>query len=292
MVNYEAYRETKAHGDEIFPFTIYPCAIPDLFPEVMTHWHEEMEIIYVKKGSGLITVDSDKRKVTAPCLVFILPGQLHAIHGISGIRFAYENIIFHPRCLLAKNGELFDKEFLTPLFEGKVQISSFVTEDSENFLPLSAPLDACDEMAGVKDEAYPLFVKSQLFLLSYRLLKIYPLGELSEDKRKLFDRVKPVLSYIEEHYGDKIMVADAAARTGFSEAHFMRFFKEIMGMPFVAYLKEYRLSKAESLLRSTDHSVLYIAQETGFSNFSYFIRSFKDKYGVTPLKYREKKAKV
>lgn len=48
------YQETKQHGSRLFPFNIYPCTIPLDFPAVPLHWHKEMELIYIKKGKGLI----------------------------------------------------------------------------------------------------------------------------------------------------------------------------------------------------------------------------------------------
>ena len=51
------YHEIKEHGKREFPFNIYPCSIPVDFSHVALHWHEEMEIIAVKKGKGRITVE-------------------------------------------------------------------------------------------------------------------------------------------------------------------------------------------------------------------------------------------
>ena len=47
-----------------------------------------------------------------------------------------------------------------------------------------------------------------------------------------------------------------------------------------------RLQKAEDLLQFTDFDLTYISQETGFCDCSHFIKAFKQKYGVTPRKYR------
>ena len=60
-----------------------------------------------------------------------------------------------------------------------------------------------------------------------------------------------------------------------------------MGTSFINYLKDYRLTMAARLLQSSDSSVLNIAAEVGFDNLSYFNRAFKEKFGVTPLKYRK-----
>ena len=53
--HYYDYHEIKEHAGRDFPFNIYPCSIPLDFKLVPVHWHEEMEIISVKKGRGLVT---------------------------------------------------------------------------------------------------------------------------------------------------------------------------------------------------------------------------------------------
>jgi len=50
MPNQERLRETKHHGAVRFPFNIYPCTIPGDFLQVPLHWHDSMELVYVKKG--------------------------------------------------------------------------------------------------------------------------------------------------------------------------------------------------------------------------------------------------
>lgn len=66
----------------------------------------------------------------------------------------------------------------------------------------------------------------------------------------------------------------------------MKFFKSHMGSGFIEYLNGYRLTMAERLLRSSDLSVLEVAQQSGFDNLSYFNRIFKKKYENSPGKYR------
>lgn len=284
-MDYQDYREGKIHGNAVFPFNIYPCAIPEMFTGVLTHWHDEFEIIYIKKGSGIVTVGRESRSLTAPAVVFVLPGQLHAIGQKETEHMEYENIIFHPRLLTGDKGNSFDMEYLLPLFEGLVQIPTFLPASHALFSVLTKPLDACDSEADKQEKYSPLFVKGQLMLLCYHLRANFPVAEETLLQQSSLNQVKPVLTYIHRNYAEKIRIADVAKSVGFSEAYFMRFFRENMGCSFVSYLNEYRLAQAEILLRTTRESVLDIAQETGFPNFSYFIRSFKLKYGTTPLKY-------
>ena len=71
------YHEIKEHGKREFPFNIYPCSIPVDFSHVALHWHEEMEIIAVKKGKGRITVDTVSYPVEEGDILAVFPGQLH-----------------------------------------------------------------------------------------------------------------------------------------------------------------------------------------------------------------------
>ena len=78
-----------------------------------------------------------------------------------------------------------------------------------------------------------------------------------------------------------------AEACGFSQSHFMTFFTASFGTSFLSYQREYRLNVASRLLLSSSGPVLNIAQETGFDNLSYFNRSFKAMFGVTPRQFRE-----
>ena len=53
MQNQASLQETKQHGAVRFPFNLYPCTIPGDFQQVALHWHESMELVFVKRGAGL-----------------------------------------------------------------------------------------------------------------------------------------------------------------------------------------------------------------------------------------------
>ena len=115
------YHEIKEHGKREFPFNIYPCSIPVDFSHVALHWHEEMEIIAVKKGKGRITVDTVSYPVEEGDILAVFPGQLHAISCGNGERMEYENIIFRLSMLMGDNGDGCTVHFLKPLQEGQAK---------------------------------------------------------------------------------------------------------------------------------------------------------------------------
>ncbi len=286
ILEYENYQEKKSHVDVTFPYNTYLCSIPLDFDRVPPHWHDEMELIYIKKGHGYVTVDFNQYKVSGSTIILILPGQLHSIDQFDELSMEYENIIFHPSMLLPRTEDSSSADFLRPFFNGKIPVPSIFTSISPNYDAISSCIDACDEICKTKPTGYELFIKGKLYEFFY-ILNNRCLEEKSPKTLKSLDKIKTVTKYVETHYMDKITIAEAASLVEFSESHFMRYFKETMGTSFIDYLKEYRLTMAARLLLASDASILSIAEEVGFDNLSYFNRAFKKEYGVTPSQYRK-----
>lgn len=113
-------------------------------------------------------------------------------------------------------------------------------------------------------------------------------GKASESSNPAhLERLKTAVNYIEAHYQEPIRIQDAALECGYSESHFMRWFKQMTGTSFIRYLNRYRLEHAFSKLRTTEKTVLEISEESGFDNLSNFNRQFKKQFGVTPRELRE-----
>ena len=66
----------------------------------------------------------------------------------------------------------------------------------------------------------------------------------------------------------------------------MRWFKQMTGSSFTAYLNERRLAAAAEALKQTEDTILEIAERVGFENLSNFNRQFKAHYGETPREFR------
>lgn len=284
---YENYQEKKSHGSPTFPYTTYLCSIPLDFSSVPLHWHEELEIIYIKKGRGQIMVDLENHPVSAGTLVLILPRQLHAIGQYEDFSMEYENIIFHPDILLSKKSDDCSSDFLLPLFTNMISLPTLITPDFPNYERIAKCIDEADEICKTYPKAFQFAIKSQLFSFFFLLFSTCAdMAILPKNKRSL-DKMKQIMKYIECNYMEKITIADIASEIGVSSSHFMKFFKNTMGTSFIDYLNEYRLAMASRLLLSSDASVLDVANEVGFDNLSYFNRLFKKKFGLAPTNYRK-----
>ena len=92
--------------------------------------------------------------------------------------------------------------------------------------------------------------------------------------------------YVNEHYTEKLSLKEVANQVGFSREYFCRFFKQHMGITFLRYLNEVRISHAGRILMNTDKSISEVMQKSGFTNQTIFNRLFKEIYGMTPRQAR------
>lgn len=74
---------------------------------------------------------------------------------------------------------------------------------------------------------------------------------------------------------------------GVSHSHLCRVFKESEGVSVVNYIKEQKLLKAKGLLSATDLTLYEIAENCGFNEYEYFLKSFKKHFGISPTEYRK-----
>ena len=115
-------------------------------------------------------------------------------------------------------------------------------------------------------------------------------GELT-DKLTMSEGFKVIsagVNYLREHLDKEIKMSELAAICNISEVYFRRLFKKTMGTSPSRYRMNLRLARAAEYLRYSDISVSEIAELLGFTDTSYFIKIFREKYSLTPLKYREK----
>lgn len=286
LQKYEDYQEKKAHFDDAFLYNTYLCCIPQDFLSVPLHWHEEMEIIYIKKGSGYVSIDLSSSLVREGDIIFVVPGQLHGISQYEDIRLEYENILFDLNMLEAKTRDVCTTDFLAPLQQSHVLEKNIYTPEDAKYPKISYWIDQADEICKTFPHAYQLAVKGFLFSLFYELFSDYNIAAASKMPLPSLEKLKMILKYVEQHYQERITIQAVASYCDYSQSHFMKYFKTAMGMSFIEYLNDYRLTMAAKLLLASDCTVLSVSQEVGFENLSHFNRSFKRKFGRTPSAYR------
>lgn len=94
------------------------------------------------------------------------------------------------------------------------------------------------------------------------------------------------VQYISQHTNEPLRVDDVAGFINMSRSTITRRFQKELGFDISSFIKRCKLEEAKSLLTFTDKTLSEISSYLCFSSQSHFQTSFKKKYGVTPLQYR------
>jgi AraC-like DNA-binding protein len=98
--------------------------------------------------------------------------------------------------------------------------------------------------------------------------------------------VEALDAYIRENCGDEISNTEIGAIFGYHPFYVSRMLKEKKGITLRQYVIGYRLKAAKRMLELSTRSAAEIAEECGFTDASYFAKTFKSAFGMTPKEYR------
>jgi AraC-like DNA-binding protein/ligand-binding sensor protein len=95
-------------------------------------------------------------------------------------------------------------------------------------------------------------------------------------------------SFIAEHQGDDLCLAEVARAVNCSTFYFCKMFKKATGLHFTEYLARVRIEKAKNLLLNPNLRISEIAYEVGFQSLTHFNRVFRRLVGESPTEFRHK----
>lgn len=117
-------------------------------------------------------------------------------------------------------------------------------------------------------------------------LILLKLRETESDDALPTQMVEALDAYIRDNCGEEISNTEIGAIFGYHPFYVSRMLKEKKGITLRQYIISYRFKAAKRMLELTDKSIGEIAEQTGFTDASYFAKSFKATFGVTPKEYR------
>lgn len=288
MLESELFEAKSSTQINSFSYSSTVISIPQDGRDVSLHWHNDFEIIRVLDGQGFVSIDLERFSVKSGDICLVLPNQLHYIEQLERSFIKVESIRFSLDLLLSANGNDDSDHFFLPLMAGQQIIPWLITRDYPWYDSFSACLDEASQLCTFYPNGYALAVKSRLYQLFYIIFFNEPAVPAKSRPVKSVEKARQIVDYITEHYREHLTLEQMAAFCGFSESHFMKFFKSVIGITFTECINNYRLSQAAQLLANESMPVSKVADYCGFENISYFNRLFKKKYGTTPSTYRKR----
>ena len=106
-----------------------------------------------------------------------------------------------------------------------------------------------------------------------------------DEAAKLMEQIR---EYIDCHYMENLTAAALGNEIGISQGYLSQLIKKETGKTYSELIQQKKLEKAKELLRYSEKTVGEIAQETGYSDYYYFTKTFKRLTKMTPSEYRKK----
>lgn len=134
-----------------------------------------------------------------------------------------------------------------------------------------------------------LMLQSISAQIAIQILRESGLDNPFDRKRILVDRnyVSLAKDFMMTYYNANIKLEDICRQIHLSPHYFIRMFKEATGQSPHEFLIDFRVSKAEEMLKKGNYSIEEIARFNGFINLSHFSSLFKKERGMTPSRYRK-----
>lgn len=244
----------------------------------------DSRIIYVISGDVAATVDGKKLShLKSGNLLYIPAGVSYKIKGqylrMAVItfdlvdRWAGEELP-HPVA-----PDSFDRS-IAHIVEGaapfdKVALLDDMTSEEQ------AIRNMCEISVGAEGE-YRAVLSAMLKLLLIRV------AEAADESALPVRMVEALGRYIRENVGEEISNTEVGAIFGYHPFYISKVIKAAKGETLKQYIISYRLKLAKRMLEAGSGSIAEIAEECGFTDASYFTKTFRLTFGMTPKEYRNK----
>ena len=268
-----------------FPYTMHQRDLSNFV--VPWHWHEELEFDYVYKGS--ITVETVNHTYTMRQgeAYFLNTNIMNTKRKTPESSMTVEQAhLFHPILLTGYYRSIFETKYLNPVLKDQsieVLIIKESTKSGKEFIKILHQLAQINQEENREFEIRSLLSKA--FLVLIEEIK-FQKSHQSIPSLYSHERTKQMLSFIHQHYAEKISLQDLSDHAGLSTKECIRLFKNTFHQTPMDYLISYRIEQAKDLLKNTEEPVTNIAFMTGFQNSAYFSKTFKKYTDLTPKQYR------
>lgn len=245
------------------------------------HYHQDYEIIYIKKSSGIRVIGNNINNYSSGEVVILGPRLPH-YHVVGDVDPNDDSPIETIAVLFPES--LFDNNSNIPEFNSL----STIIEDIKYGIELKGE---CQVKVQQILEKMTLEASYLNFIALFQIMSILQTGRgkykrlssIKYDNLRLYDtRMKKTLDYISNNFQSSISVGATAQYAGMSLSGFSTTFKSQTGYTFSQYINLLRISKAAELLVTSHRGVAEVAYEVGYENLAYFNRKFKEIKQKTP----------
>ncbi|KRK82656.1 response regulator [Companilactobacillus bobalius DSM 19674] len=114
------------------------------------------------------------------------------------------------------------------------------------------------------------------------------LSDNKQESRDYSENVRQVMGLVKRNYQEDLNLRYVSDYLHLNSDYLGQLFKKETKISFSRYLNDYRIKRAQSLLKGTEQSIADISEGVGYTTTAYFYRNFKAICGISPKEYRKK----
>lgn len=242
---------------------------------VIPHWHENIEIIYVTEGELTVCLDAEKFYIKSGDVLVVNSNIMHQ-YSTEIDRSMYYCLIISIDFLNQLGLNFSDIDVKKCLYDNDIillftQMEALAQSEVDYYRP-----ELCADA-----------LKLASVLLRKHKIADSPQVDINKKNAKI-ELVKKAIIYMKKNYDKKFTLEDICEHIGFTKCYFCHTFKEVTGMSAIRMLNYIRCKEAKRMLMSSDNNVEEAALKSGFTNPSYFTKTYKEIMGQLPSQTKER----
>lgn len=251
------------------------------YADVPYHWHREMEILFVLRGTFRLVVDGQSCEMSEEDLIVIngdVPHNSTSISREALLCGVHLDAAYFERCGLPEFGSrqylcrtfLHSRSFMNHVAPMKALIARMILDQSDH-----------PEEAVVRQTIGNLLACYLYRWIPYEKTDSAASG-LRGDSRNRILRIMDTLGGRD----DSQQLSEIAEAEGLTVSHLSRLFKRHLGIGYRDYSQNIRLDNSADELRTTDLTIGTIMEHNGFGNPAVFYNKFRARFGCSPAEFR------
>lgn len=256
------------------------------------HNHEDFsELVIVMSGTAMHIVDEETYPISKGDVFVINKNTSHGYIHTDDFKIC--NIMFRLNDIFNSDNDITKSEGFHALFV----IEPNLTKESSYQSRLKLRMKEFDYISNILELMINEFNNNhsgrQTMLISLfmnllvTLSRNYVLVDFDMKSNISAINIAKSVSFIENHYSEKITIGQLADLSFMSKRHFARVFYDNYKITPISYINNVRMSHSKYLLINTLLPIGEIAWQCGFTDHNFFSRRFKKFTGKTPQAYRK-----
>jgi AraC-like DNA-binding protein len=291
LLDHRGYYDLQLDKD--FPFHVTLFQFPSRPRTPIPNWHERLEVCMPLDGPARMRMGEETVELAPGDLLVVDNLKLHRLEDFPGFKTRLIAISFMPEFVYSPGSTSCDYAFLVPFYAKREGHPHVLRATDDLAAPVYlAMVELLQRYFRSKEVLYvQAGCKASFLQILYQLTRRLQASEVLRSEylqhRQQVERLAGLFDYVRQNYAERISISQATQLVHMSQAQFMKVFKKVSGMTFVAHVTRVRIMNALRLLRETELTITEIALQCGFSDQSYFDRRFRQAFGKSPRQFRK-----